>query len=104
MASKLTFSELTKTKSLEIKMTNILSFYEDIATSLAFKSDISCFEVITINDFNQNDSTQEEPITPSFAKIENVVKFVKPLHRSNDIVDYLIEREQQQFTKLSVSI
>ncbi|MFV2060520.1 MAG: hypothetical protein ACC653_07520 [Gammaproteobacteria bacterium] len=85
MASKLSFSALTNSKSLEIKMTNILSFYEDLASCLAFKSGPVCFEVITT-----------EGQIPINSTAENIVKFAKPLQRSNDIVNYLIEREQRQ--------
>lgn len=72
MTSKLTLFALTNSKSLEIKMTNILSFYENMATV-------------------------------KITAIENIVNFTKPLHRSNDIVSFLIERETIQSIKSASS-
>jgi len=101
MTSKLTFSELTETKSLEIKMTNILSFYEDIATSLAYQSGSNNVEVIAIEDAMQSDQITAHSEIEDVIIQKNVVKFAKPLQRSNDIVDYLIEREQLQSAQCS---
>ena len=96
MTSKSTFTALTNSKSLEIKMTNILSFYEDMVTSIAFKSDLKCFEIIAVEDEIQHKLIA---ITTESTPIKNVVNFVIPLQRSDDIVDYLIEREQRQSAK-----
>jgi len=92
MKSKLTFTGLSKSKSLEIKMTNILSFYEDMATLIAYKSKSKYFEIITIENETQQLVTK------------NVLNFIKPLQRSDDIVSYLIERELRQSVKLNVSL
>jgi len=92
MTSKATFSKLTNSKYLEIKMTNILSFYEDLAASIAFKSNPYCFEVVIV----EKASTKNQELTKVTSKaIENVVKLIIPIKRSSDIVDYLIERELQ---------
>jgi hypothetical protein len=97
MTSKITFSGLTNSMSLEIKMSNILSFYEDLAGFIAFKSDPTCLEIISIE---KDTATTRNHST----FIKNVLNFTKPLQRSNDIVNYLIEREQLETVKLSVNI
>ncbi len=96
MASSITFSELTQSKSLEIKMTNILSFYESIATAIALQANDCNFDFVIIEP-----ETQKSPPTPTskelnYNKIQNSINFSDPPHRSTDIVDYLIEREQRQ--------
>jgi len=91
MQSKITFSDLTSTKALEIKMSNILSFYESLAISMSFDSDAINFEILT----------EENP-----AQIQQQIKTVQhnqQLYRSDDIVNYLIERERRQSVKFSVN-
>lgn len=100
MASKLTFSTLTNSRSLEIKMNNILSFYEDLASSVAFNSDSDCYEIIAIEEIPDEQRVTNTKSCPQ----ENIVTFAKPLLRSENIVDYLIEREQLQFRKITVNI
>jgi uncharacterized membrane protein YgaE (UPF0421/DUF939 family) len=92
MQSKITFSDLAKSKALEIKMTNILSFYENLAISLSFDSEAINFEILT-----EENHTQK---TPQSIK---TVKHNQPLFRSDDIVNYLIERERRQSVKFSVN-
>jgi len=100
MTSKLTFSRLTNSKSLEIKMTTILSFYEDMAISIAFKSGSKSFEIIAIEE-----NTQDDPVITSTnnKSIQNSVNIFGAAQRSNDIVSYLIERELRQSVKLTVN-
>ncbi|MFV1983180.1 MAG: hypothetical protein ACC657_06520 [Thiohalomonadales bacterium] len=100
MTSKLTFSKLTHSRSLEIKMTNILSFYEDMAISIAFKSVSKSFEIIAIEE-----NTQDHQVSTSTndKSIENIVNIFEATQSSNDIVSYLIERELRQPVKLTVT-
>ncbi len=97
MTSKLTFSALTNSMSLEIKMTNIMSFYEDMASCIALNSKSNNLEIIAID----KDCDKECQNNPA---VKNIVKFTKPLQRSDDIVDYLIERERLQSVKLSINV
>ncbi len=96
MAPSITFSELTNSKRLEIKMINILSFYEGIAIAVALQMKTCHFEIIAIEQ-----ETQKWPSKPSsneakYGQILNSMNFSELAHRTTDIVDYLIEREQRQ--------
>ena len=84
------------TKALEMIMRDVIDSMEDASNAMQFQCATQTIQILSIE--VPENSTTTEP-----AQITNIYSITNPppLHRSKDVVSYLLEREERQNPLLS---